>query len=171
MIKYKIARLPAINILPFINLPSENSSSQMPIRQIDHDSFEYQQMVALRNEILRIPLGLFLSRDDLEKEKNDILIGAFDDDEILGCCILTRIDKQTVRLRQMAVVNTSQGTGIGASLMDYAENVARDKGFTTMIMHARETALGFYEKLGYKIQGERFMEVNVPHYMMAKRLR
>lgn len=143
----------------------------MPIRQIDHDSFEYHQMVILRNEILRIPLGLLLSRDELEQEKNDILIGAFDDPDILGCCILTRIDSKTVRLRQMAVINTSQGTGIGASLMNYAENVARDNSFEIMVMHARETAVGFYEKLGYKIEGAKFTEVNMPHYLMVKMLR
>lgn len=143
----------------------------MPIRQIDHDSFEYHQMVSLRNEILRIPLGLLLNREELEKEKDDILIGAFDDRDILGCCILTKMDKQSVRLRQMAVVNNSQGMGIGASLMNYAENVARDRGFTIMLMHARETAVGFYEKLGYKTEGDRFTEVNVPHYLMLKMLK
>jgi ribosomal protein S18 acetylase RimI-like enzyme len=142
----------------------------MPIRQIDHGSFEYGQMVDLRNEILRIPLGLLLTNEELEQEKNDILIGAFDEQEILGCCLLTKVDKKTVRLRQMAVKNTSQGMGIGASLMNYAENVARDKGFSVMIMHARETAIGFYEKAGYHVEGEKFTEVNVPHYLMVKML-
>jgi hypothetical protein len=37
-------------------------------------------------------------------------------------------------------------------------------------MHARKTALGFYEKLGYSRQGEEFTEVTIPHYIMEKAL-
>ena len=143
----------------------------MPIRQIDHGSAEYGQMIRLRDEILRKPLRLSFTKEELDREKEDILIGAFDDHLMLGCCLLTIIDKQTVRLRQMAVLNKLQRMGIGASLMYYAENIARDRGYTNLIMHARDVAAGFYEKLGYKISGEKFTEVNIPHYLMEKRLR
>ncbi len=143
----------------------------MPIRQIDHGSNEYRQMIALRYEILRKPLRLTFSKEELEREKNDILIAAFDDHKILGCCLLTQIDNQTVRLRQMAVLNKLQGMGVGASLMNFAENVARDRGYKKLIMHARETAVGFYEKAGYKISGDKFIEVNIPHYLMEKKLK
>jgi predicted GNAT family N-acyltransferase len=37
-------------------------------------------------------------------------------------------------------------------------------------MHARKTATGFYEKLGYKIVGKEFTELNIPHYNMEKPL-
>jgi predicted GNAT family N-acyltransferase len=37
-------------------------------------------------------------------------------------------------------------------------------------MHARESAVGFYEKLGYQINSDVFNEVNIPHYVMEKRL-
>ncbi len=73
----------------------------MPIRQIDHGTKEYRQMVELRNEILRKPLDMLLTKEELEKEKHDILIGAFEEEKILGCCLLTRIDNNSVRLRQM----------------------------------------------------------------------
>ena len=41
-------------------------------------------MVHLRNEILRKPLGLFFTEEELDKEKDDILMGAFEDDRLLG---------------------------------------------------------------------------------------
>ena len=143
----------------------------MPIKQIDHGSKEYQQMINLRNEILRKPLNLSFLKDELDKEKNDILIGVFDEDKILGCCLLTIVDKTSVRLRQMAVQNNLQGKGIGASMMNYAENIARDRGFKKLIMHARKTAIGFYEKLGYKVTGNEFIEISIPHIVMEKKLR
>ena len=56
----------------------------MALKQIDYGTEEYKQMVNLRNEILRKPLGLSFTAEQLDKEKEDILIGAFDDDEMLG---------------------------------------------------------------------------------------
>ena len=143
----------------------------MGLKQIDHGSKEYQQMVNLRYEIMRKPLGLSFSTEELAKEKDDILIGAFDDDLMLGCCILTDTKDGCVRLRQMAVLKNMQGKGIGESIIRFAENIAHDKGFKTLTMHARNTAIGFYEKYGYKVKGDEFMEINIPHHIMEKRLR
>ena len=142
----------------------------MALRIIDHGSVEYDRMVELRKEILRRPLGLDFTPDDLGAEKDDILIGAFDEDRILACCLLKKVDAETCKLRQMAVHGSLQGKGVGASLMNFAENVARDRGFRRMTMNARKTALGFYEKLGYKVVGEEFSEVTIPHYRMDKNL-
>jgi len=142
----------------------------MGLKQIDHGTREYQQMVALRRQILRQPLGLNFTDEELEKEKNDILIAAFDDDDMLGCCMLTTINNQTLRIRQMAVQNNLQGKGIGASLMSFVENLARDKGYRCLMMHARDTAIGFYEKFGYKLKGEPFTEVGISHRVMEKLL-
>ncbi len=142
----------------------------MPIKQIDHGTKEYQQMVDLRNEILRKPLGLNFASEELSREIEDTLIAVFEEEKILGCCLLTKVDNQCVRLRQMAVQNNLQGKGIGASMMNYAENVARDAGYQKVIMHARKTATGFYEKLGYKISGKQFDEITIPHYVMEKKL-
>ena len=127
-------------------------------------------MVNLRNEILRKPLGLSFDQEELEREKDDILMGAFEDDRLLGCCLLTRMDPVTVRLRQMAVPNNMQGKGVGRALMIFAENIARDLGYKKLCMHARKTAVGFYQKLGYSISGNEFFEVTIPHYIMEKTL-
>ena len=62
----------------------------MALKIIDHGSKEYQQMIDLRNDILRKPLGLSFNKEELDREKEDILIGAFDDERILACCLLTK---------------------------------------------------------------------------------
>jgi GNAT superfamily N-acetyltransferase len=142
----------------------------MALRIIDFGSKEYEKMVDLRYQILRKPLGLSFDKAELDKESNDILLGCFDDDRLEGCCLLTKEDDTTVRLRQMAVLAGLQGKGIGKALMFFAENVARDASFQKITMHARKTAVGFYEKLGYTISGSEFIEVTLPHYAMEKKL-
>jgi predicted GNAT family N-acyltransferase len=142
----------------------------MALRVIDFGSTEYQQMVDLRNQILRKPLGLSFNQEDLAREKDDILIGCFDDAVLEGCCLLTKTAPKEVRLRQMAVRSGLQGKGIGRALMQFAENVAYDFGYRKISMHARKTAVGFYEKLGYTATGDEFLEVSIPHFLMEKDL-
>lgn len=143
----------------------------MALKMIDHGTKEYEQMVHLRYEILRKPIGLTFDKKELDDEKDDVLIGAFEDERILGCCLLTKVDDKTVRLRQMAVPNNLQGKGIGRALMIFAENIARDLGYHKLIMHARKTAIGFYNKLGYSAVGSEFEEVTLPHFVMEKILK
>lgn len=142
----------------------------MPLKIIDHGSAEYEQMVRLRDDILRKPLGLSFTMEELELEKNNILIAAFEEEQILGCCMLIDNQPPTVRLRQMAVLNNLQGKGIGRALMNFAENLSRDRGYKTITMHARKVAVGFYERVGYQVTGDEFIELNIPHYVMEKRL-
>lgn len=127
-------------------------------------------MVKMRLEILRKPLGLQFTQEELEKEKDEVMMGAFEDDKMLGCCMLIKESGNTLRLRQMAVLNNVQGKGIGRALMNFAENIARDMGYKKLTMHARKTAAGFYEKQGYQVTGDEFLEVTIPHYVMEKEL-
>ena len=142
----------------------------MALKIIDHGTKEYQQMIKLREDILRKPLGLTFSQHELEDEKNNLLIGAFEDGDMLGCCMLVEETPETVKLRQMAVLNVLQGKGIGRALMQFAENLARDHGYRILTMHARKNSVGFYEKMGYKVKSQEFFEVSIPHYEMEKEL-
>lgn len=142
----------------------------MALRIIEHGSSDYRQMVGLREEILRKPLGLTFSPKDLEAEKDDILVAAFEEERLVACCLLTVKDKTTIKLRQMAVRNEVQGKGVGRALILFAETVAGDHGFRKVSMHARKTATGFYEKMGYRICSPEFEEVTIPHFVMEKTL-
>ena len=142
----------------------------MALKLIDHGSKEYRQMVDLRYHILRKPLSLGFTDEELAAEKDDILLGCFEDDNLEACCMLTKTEPKTVRLRQMAVSSGLQGKGIGRVLMVFAENIARDHGFKRLTMHARKSAVGFYEKNGYKVCSDEFVEVTIPHFVMDKEL-
>jgi len=142
----------------------------MALKIIDYGSKEYRQMIKLREEILRKPLGLGFDSKELDDEKDNMFIGAFEDEEILGCCMLVKESSDTIRLRQMAVLNDLQGKGIGRALMNFAENLARDAGYKILSMHARKNAIGFYEKMGYKVASSEFTEITIPHYVMEKQI-
>ena len=142
----------------------------MALKIIDYGTHEYRQMVKLRDDLLRKPLGLSFSKEELESEKENMLIAAFDDDDILGCCMLVEKDSETARLRQMVVLNNLQGKGVGTAILQFAENLARDRGYKKIMMHARKNTSDFFEKSGYKITGNEFIELTIPHYVMTKEL-
>lgn len=133
---------------------------------------EYEQMVNLRSKILRKPLGLSFTEEDLKQDEGDILFGAFlpNGGKIVACCILKPLANGVVKLRQMAVDEDMQRTGMGTAMLAFAEYVATQEGIEQIILHARELAIGFYEKYDYKIIGGLFLEVGIPHYKMGKYL-
>jgi N-acetylglutamate synthase-like GNAT family acetyltransferase len=140
----------------------------MALKIIDYGSPEYQQMIKLRDAILRKPLGLTFTQEELDRERDNMLIGAFEDERMLGCCMLVDEQPDVVRLRQIAVLNDLQGKGIGRALMNFAENIARDRGYKIIRMHARANSTHFFEKVGYKIKGDQFIEITIPHFVMEK---
>jgi N-acetylglutamate synthase-like GNAT family acetyltransferase len=142
----------------------------MALKIIDYGTHEYRLMLKLREDLLRKPLGISFTKEELEKEKNDVLIGAFDDDDILGCCMLVEKEPGVVRLRQLAVLNNLQGKGVGTAILQFSENLARDLGYKKITMHARKNTVDFFEKLGYQTVGDEFIEITIPHFEMMKEL-
>ncbi len=138
---------------------------------VSYGSTAYEQVLKLREEILRKPLGLQLTKQDIAQDANEIIIGAFDaQGRVVGCVQLRIISKKQLKLRQMAVLPQLQGQGIGRRLVVFAEDIALQKQFEKIALNARETALGFYQKLGYTVHSKPFLEVGILHYKMCKLL-
>ncbi|MFN8361268.1 MAG: GNAT family N-acetyltransferase [Candidatus Kapaibacterium sp.] len=141
---------------------------QLTFSRITHNSPEYFPTVLLRYAVLRKPLGLVFTSEQLSEEHNEIHLRGLLDSTLVCCLQLRPIDNHTVQMRQVAVDESYQSKGIGRALVEYCEQVARDEQFTEIILHARETAVAFYLKLGYEVYGEPFIEVGIPHRNMRK---
>jgi predicted GNAT family N-acyltransferase len=141
------------------------------LQEIKHGSVEYALSIALRDRVLRHPLGLYFTPEQLEEEKNEFHLSAWQGNELLGCLVLKPIDMYIVKMRQVAVSPQAQGQGIGKMLVEWSETFAREHLFTSMQLHARDSAVPFYLQLGYEIFGEPFTEVSIPHRAMQKQLK
>lgn len=139
--------------------------------QVAHGTREYEETVALRSEVLRVPLGLEFSREELCEENDSFHLGLWRDGTLVACVVLKPLSDQRLKMRQLAVRQDRRGEGLGRALVSSSESFARDHGFEEMVLHARETAVEFYEKMGYEAEGERFTEVTIPHVLMRKDLR
>lgn len=140
------------------------------IHPVPHDSPAQRAAVALRRRVLREPLGLRFSAEELAAEANQEHWVAEMDAQVVACAVLAKVDASTVKLRQCAVAPEHQGEGIGRKLAAAIERAARARGIGRIVLHARETAVPFYAALGYAAEGEGFIEATIPHRRMAKTL-
>ena len=109
----------------------------------------YQKTVQLRDKVLRKPLGLKFTNEQLAAEYTDKHLAYMIGEGVFGCLILTKLTPEIVKMRQVAVDDDQQGKGIGAALVAYSEQWAKNNGYSTIMCHARDTAVSFYQKQGW----------------------
>ena len=139
---------------------------------IDFGSGRYEQLVELRYKVLLEPLGLKFLDSHRDKEVNYLHIGCIEnlDDKLIGGLMLIPLDNKTIRMMQVAVDSKYQGEGVGRDLVSYAEKRAKAAGYQQIIMHAMLNVIGFYEKLGYRQEGDIFEERGITFAKMVKDL-
>lgn len=135
-----------------------------------HDSTEYWRLVNLRDIVLRQPLNLKFSKEELQAEEDYLHIGAYKNENLVANLTLVKEKNNTLKMRQVCTHPQYQGLGIGFKMAKFAEKWAKENGYTTIYCHARETAVPFYTKLGYSQKGEKFEEIGLPHFVYYKKL-
>ena len=141
----------------------------MTFREIRFGTEDYEAALRLREEVLRRPLGLALTEEDLAGEESQLHFGLFEPGgELVACAAVVPVSPGEARIRQMAVSPDRQGRGLGQRLMEGMEKELRARGVRRCVLNARRSAVGFYEKLGYAIAGEEFVSLTVPHVRMTK---
>ena len=142
------------------------------IIDIDFGSTRYDELVELRYKVLLEPLGLKFLDSFRSEEANYLHIGCIEqlDDKLVGGLILAPIDNEKIRLMQVAVDTIYQGEGVGKELIKYAEKRAKEAGYSQMVMHAMLSVVGFYEKMGYTVEGDVFDEQGITFLKVVKNL-
>lgn len=140
----------------------------MELKKINWHSEEYFEGIRLRNEQLNSPSGLTLLTDAPIQEKLAIHLVAIIDNKVVATLFLDNTSEAHVaQIKQVAVSSDYRGKNIGRALMQYAELVASQQGYTSIILNARDSAWHFYEKVGYTAIGNRFNKKDMimqPYY-------
>jgi len=139
----------------------------MIVKSTPFQSKDYYQSLAVRDSVLRIPLGLSFDPEQLIQENTDVHLIAKLENRVVATMILTPAIA-AAKMRQVAVLPEFQKGGIGRDLVSKFETIASEMNFDKIELHARANAVPFYEKLGYSIVGDWFEEVGIPHLKMEK---
>lgn len=106
--------------------------------------------------------------DGLDGEAIHLL--AFDGDEPVGTARLL-VKGAVGKIGRVCVLPVARGTGLGAALIRAAlYELRRQPGVTVAYLGSQSHATGFYEKLGFVVEGEEFMDAGIPHRYMRRAL-
>ncbi|KIL50224.1 hypothetical protein KP77_15990 [Jeotgalibacillus alimentarius] len=74
------------------------------------------------------------------------------------------------KVERVCVMKSLRGHHAGVLLMNEIEQFAKSEGLPALVLNAQTHALGFYEKLGYLVISDEFMDAGIPHYKMQKEI-
>ena len=131
---------------------------------------EFEKYFELRWRILRKPWNEPRGSEKDLDEYNSFHLMAIDNNDVIGVARLQFVKDKQAQLRYMAVDEKHQGQGIGKRLLNQMETYASGQNAKEIFLHARENAVGFYEKLGYEIIEKSYLLFDsIQHYKMSKK--
>ena len=71
---------------------------------------------------------------------------------------------------RMAVLKPWRGRGVGSALLKTIIATAESIGMPRVDLDAQVQAIGFYERHGFTVEGEEFMDADIPHRHMTRTL-
>jgi GNAT superfamily N-acetyltransferase len=129
------------------------------------------EILPLRRAVLRP--GYPDAASDYSQDADAVHIGAWDGDLLVGCATVFPDPwpgpppaPEAWRLRGMAVEPGRQGSGVGALVLAEAVDAARSAGAPLIWANGRSSALGFYERSGWRVAGAEFnaSDTGLPHF-------
>ena len=125
----------------------------------------------LRYRVMREPLGKERGSERNEGDASAMHFALFEDGKMLAIARLDKVSETVCQARFVAVESDQQGKGLGKRIMEAVEEHGKASGFSTLVLHARDYALPFYQKLGYTLVGPSYKLFDVlQHYEMVKEL-
>jgi predicted GNAT family N-acyltransferase len=146
-----------------------SESSRVKVIAIESPA-DLQQAHAIRRRVFveeqNVPEELETDADD-ERAFHAL---AFLDGVAIGCGRMLEHEGGEVKIGRMAVLREFRKTGVGAHILRFLIERARERGLRRAILHAQLTAEGFYLKEGFRPVGGVFDEGGIAHRKMERDL-
>lgn len=140
----------------------------MNLIEVVFDSPQFWEVVRLREIVLRLPLNMRFSADQIMTEENQIIYALQNENGRIIATNQFLIQGTEAIMRQVATSPKFQGKGHGKKLYRLSEAKLKAKGILIISCHARSSAISFYEKQGFVLDSVVFLEVGIPHRRMKK---
>lgn len=127
---------------------------------------EIYEILKSRAEIFIMEQKIFyLDMDDIDYDSLHCFIK--DGNRVIACLRAYYCDEEKTKVKIGRVLTTSHGRGIGKMLMEKSIRAIKQYyGCDRIYINSQKHAIGFYEKSGFKVTSEEFMEAGIPHKSM-----
>ena len=89
-----------------------------------------------------------------------------DDGKPISTFRASEVDSETIKLQRICTLKDFRGKGYGKSSMEFAASYFSEQGYKRLYLHSQEDSVGFYEKCGFRVISDMFLEADIPHYEM-----
>lgn len=130
------------------------------------DEAEFKEALELRYQVFVDEQGVprNLERDDDDLVANHVLVQ--DNGKTVGCGRIV-IKEDYGKIGRIAVAKSSRKQGVGTMVCQELIEIAKEKGYKKVKLHAQLNSKGFYKRIGFQEFGDKFMEAGIPHIMMV----
>ena len=136
----------------------------------DLESQTYKDALQIRHKVFvdeqKVPVDLEI--DDLEAVTEHIVL--YKEDQPVATARILELENATYKVQRVATLKPFRGQGYGAELMAQIEAHVSHLNAQKLVLGAQNTAIPFYEKLGYTTHGDEFMDAGIPHHNMTKNI-
>ena len=110
-----------------------------------------------------------IERDGLDGEATHVIAEA-DGRVVAAGRFVTQADEHgaTARVGRMAVLGEFRRHGIATAVLEALETEARRQGLGGIELHSQSYVQRFYDRCGYTVAGEPFVEAGIDHVTMVK---
>jgi GNAT superfamily N-acetyltransferase len=129
----------------------------------------------LRHRVLRAGFPEASVHTERDDDADTVHLAAFAGDDVIGVVTMfpepfpEAPSRTAMRFRWMAVDETRRGSGAGTALLQHAAAISQERSLELMWAHGRDTAQGFYERLGFHVSDYGYIDeiTNVGHHYVA----
>lgn len=120
---------------------------------------------ALRREVF---VGEQKVPEELEHDSDDLtathIVGIMDGAVVAAARVLFK--SEHAKIGRVAVAHSHRGLRLGARLVDFALEVARQNGQSNCYLESQVDKIGFYTRLGFTAFGDEFLDAGIVHRKM-----
>lgn len=131
-------------------------------------STTYNDALAIRYQVFvdeqHVPADLEI--DELEDLSLHLVL--YEASEPIATARIYKLANDTYKVQRVAVLKEHRTSGIGTILMKEIEKKAKMHKIAKLTLGSQNSAIPFYEKIGYKISSDEFMDAGIPHHSMIK---
>ena len=131
-----------------------------PWQEAEIDAFLVRQEVFIREQAVPIELEL----DEWDPLATHAL--AYLDECCIGTGRLVDKGRGQAQIGRMAVLARFRNQGVGKQILEKLIALAKSQGARSIVLHSQITAIPFYEKQGFLVQGSTYDEAGIPHRNM-----
>lgn len=134
----------------------------------DTSSDTYKDALKIRHDVFVTEQGVSVTDEIDELEDKTIHVVLYKEGEPIATARIYALDTEIYKVQRVAVQKKVRNQGFGALLMAEMEKKVVELGGHKITLGAQNTAIPFYERIAYTIEGAEFMDAGIPHHTMTK---